>query len=504
MILKNYTGFKYLKDLREYIEELKKIGELKEVNVSVDWNLEVGAIIRRICELEAPSALFNNIKDYENSGFRILGAPACLSNKKGARFSKLAISLGLKPDTSIHEIIDLLVQAHHNPLVPPVKVSSSPCKQNILLGDDVDLYKLPVPYFHDKDGGRYLNTWGIIVAQTPDGSWTNWSIARIMIHGKKTMVGLIASPQHIRVVYDKWKEINKPMPFALAMGVEPIIPIIGGMPIPEKMNEADFIGGLLGEPLKVIDCETVKLQIPASAEIVIEGHISIDKAAMEGPMGEGIGYTRLSDIAEFPLYEVAAITYRNNAILPCVFAGAPIEETGLVWGLGQSMEVKTLLLKHGLPIIKCVTVFETAMQWMVITLDKSYATKYSSLEITKIIGDIVCDAGKIAMTVTSFFIMDDDIDPIDIKQLLWGIATRCSLTKGVISYENKLLAALCINSEKISKSTKMVYNCLRPDMYEGKLMMAKFNIEMNNGFASDIPKGIQAKVIKNWGKYFNN
>src|SRR5262249_16926345 len=157
-----------------------------------------------------------------------------------------------------------------------------PCKENKRIGPDVDLWRLPTPLIHDGDGGRYLNTWGTIVVQTPGRKGTNWSISRVMVLGKDRMTGIVLPQQHLSINLTQWKPLQRPMPYALALGTEPVIPFVSGMPLDANVNEADFIGGYLGEPVEVVDCETVDLQVPATSEIVIEGTLSLDETALEG------------------------------------------------------------------------------------------------------------------------------------------------------------------------------------------------------------------------------
>ena len=175
---------KPLLDLRQYIEELKKIGEVQDINREVDWNLEMGAITRRAYETGSAAPLFNVVKGIKK-GFRALGAPAGLSSKPGQELARVAVSLGLPPATNGRDIIEALAQARTKTPIPPKVVATGPCKENKMLGDDVDLYKFPTPMPHDGDGGRYINTYGLIIARTPDKKWTSWSIARIMIVDKK-------------------------------------------------------------------------------------------------------------------------------------------------------------------------------------------------------------------------------------------------------------------------------------------------------------------------------
>jgi len=214
---------KQLKDLREYLSVLDSMGELQEIDVEVDWNLEIGAIIRRAYDLRAPAPLFNNIKDIEE-GFRVLGGSAGLSAQKGLRLARIATSLGFSPDTGAKEIVNTISDAILKEGIPPSVVDSGACHENILTGDDIDLMRFPVPYIHHGDGGRYINTWGTVVVDTPDKSWTNWSINRIMLLDNKRMTGLVPSQQHLGIIHQMWKDRGEPTPFALALGAPPAVP----------------------------------------------------------------------------------------------------------------------------------------------------------------------------------------------------------------------------------------------------------------------------------------
>src|SRR5262249_21740854 len=145
--------------------------------------------------------------------------------------ARIALSLGLPATATGRDIVESLADAHRKAPLPPRRVPNGPCKQNKLLGHDVDLWRLPTPLIHDGDGGRYLNTWGTIVVRTPDGQWTNWSISRAMVIGKNTLAGLVLPQQHLGIIFAQWKALHRPMPFALALGTEPAIPFVSGMPL---------------------------------------------------------------------------------------------------------------------------------------------------------------------------------------------------------------------------------------------------------------------------------
>ena len=123
--------------------------------------------------------------------------------------------------------------------MPPVLVDAAraPCRQNVLLVDEASLDRFPIPIVHEHDGGRYANTWGTLIVKTPDGSWVNWSIARVMKIDGKRMTGLIIQPQHIGLIWKQWVAHGEPMPFALVQGPEPAISCVSGIPLPNEMNE---------------------------------------------------------------------------------------------------------------------------------------------------------------------------------------------------------------------------------------------------------------------------
>ena len=179
-------------DLREYLQVLESLGDVEHIDRPVSAVLEAAAITRRSTEQGRPAPLFNNVEEVA-PGFRLLGAAGALSSDRRYPLARVALSLGLSHDVTAQELVEHLVAAHAKTPIPPKLISadSAPCKQNILLGADATLDRFPIPLVHPDDGGRYPNTWGIIVAQTPDGRWTNWSISRIMMLDNRHMTGFV-------------------------------------------------------------------------------------------------------------------------------------------------------------------------------------------------------------------------------------------------------------------------------------------------------------------------
>lgn len=276
---------KHLKSLREFVDVLSSIGEVQPINVEVDWNLEIGAVTRRSYELRAPAPLFNRVKGIE-PGLRVLGAPGGLSANARYKYARIATALGFPPEAPARDLVEALAAAVARPGMPPKILSTGPCKENVMRGDEVDLLRFPTPLIHGTDGGRYIQTFGMNIVRTPDGKWTNWSINRMMLLDRNKLTCLIPPNQHFGIIHAQWKATGQPTPIVVALGVEPGLPYVGGMSVPEGVDESHVLGAHFGEPLEMVKAETVDLPVPATAEIVIEGHVSHTELDHEGPMGE--------------------------------------------------------------------------------------------------------------------------------------------------------------------------------------------------------------------------
>lgn len=335
-------------NFRSFVESLKADGDLVEINEECDPDLEVGAIIRKVVESDERAPLFNNLKGQDANGlWRILGAPNSLRADPGQRFGRLARHLGLPPTSTMKEILDKMVAAKSTPPIPPVVVESGSCKEFRLTPDQFDLTALPSPMLHKSDGGRYIQTYGMHIVQSPDGKWTNWSIARAMVHDKNHLAGLIIEPQHIWQIHQMWKKQGKDMPWALAFGVPPAAIMASSMPLPGGLSEAEYIGSLVGTPLELVKCDTNGLYVPANSEIVFEGVCSTTETVPEGPFGEMHGYVlaryhfllgreTLTPVRRYvfpgdshaqPKYRVDLITHRKDAIMPVCNCGRLTDET---------------------------------------------------------------------------------------------------------------------------------------------------------------------------------
>ena len=484
-----------IKSFREYVEKLRETNELLEITREVDWRYEMSAITRRVYDIHGPAPLFANVKDCM-PGVRVLGAPMGLSTDEAHPFRRVALSLGLPEDMGGPAMVDAWSKLADMDPVPPRVVQTGPCKEHKLFGKEIDLTKLPVPLIHEGDGGRYINTYGIMVAQTPDGSWSNWAITRAMLDGPQTIAGVIIPTQDLGNIYRQWQAIGQEMPFALCLGVDPAITMVAGYPLSGCKNEADLMGAWYGEPVDVVSCETSDLLVPASTEIVIEGQVSLDAILREGPMGEYGGYVWVGRQKQVPCFKVTAMTYRENPIMPLCVAGVPTEENHTNWGFNIAAAIKHDLDQTDLPVTDCYIPMECAAHWVVVTVDRNRKETDDDALAQKI-GDAVF-ASRGGSYIPKVIVLDDDIDPADLKQLVWAIATRHHPDRRIIKkdqYMFPLVAYLSQEEKNASCSARVIYNCLTPFHSwpeEVRPVEASFR-----GY----PKELQEHVIRNWESY---
>ncbi|MCL5068336.1 MAG: UbiD family decarboxylase, partial [Thaumarchaeota archaeon] len=195
-------------DLRQFIKACEANNELAVVRDEVDWNLEIGAITRRTFDLQGPALLFDKIR----------GCPSNYKFFSGmvSTYRRYALALDLPVDTPTKQIIRTYYERIKKP-IPPTVVSTGACKQNKMVGDDVDILKFPTPKYNLRDGGQFIGTFGCVITKDLDDQWVNMGVYRMMIHDSKTTGMFIVPAQHIGYHFTKYKAANKPMPVAVAI-----------------------------------------------------------------------------------------------------------------------------------------------------------------------------------------------------------------------------------------------------------------------------------------------
>jgi len=290
------------------------------------------------------------------------------------------------------------------------------------------------------------------------------------------------------------------MPIVTALGVEPGLPMVGGMPLPEGTDESHFLGALLGEPIEVTTAETVDLPVPATAEIVIEGHILPEETVTEGPMNEYPGYNA-TEKSPKPLFLVSAISYRDGAILPVVAAGPPVEEDHTVTRTMHAAELLDELRQAGLPVASTWFSFESALHWLIVSIRSDWAESYGghSGDLARRIGEVVF-AGKAGFGVPKVLVVEDDIDITNINEVVWAFATRAHPEHGDVHFPNEpsqVAGEVYLDEAEAHsyKAGKVIHNCLLADRFP------KGEHPVRGDLRHGWPQETQKRVVRRWAEY---
>ena len=412
-------------DFRQFITLLDKDGELRRITAEVDWDREIGAIARRVLEKKGPALLFENIKGYKTGRCTKL-VTGILGDRR-----RLALALGFPKDVPNGELVQYVMQKNRE-RIPAEIVRTGPVKENILRGDRVDQTEFPVPKWHFKEGGRYIHTFSAIVTRDPDTRAMNAGIYRGMI-GKKntTPMLLIKGGQHWGHHFVKYSDRGQPMPVACVIGWDPIMPFLAGSPIPAGVSEWDVMGAYRGEPAELVKCETVDLEVPATAEIVIEGLIHDDPARweLEGPFGEFTGY--VSDVpTPRPTMEITCITHRNDPIFQgCLEGTLPgsYSENSVMSSTQRAAIAWSILSGAGIPGIRDVWVPPITNGVNIhVQITKHYQGQ------PKQIAAALWGSSAAQYRYKHVIVVEDDIDASSYEQVDWAFAHRVNAGEGGI------------------------------------------------------------------------
>ncbi|MFB7588710.1 UbiD family decarboxylase [Streptomyces sp. NPDC056169] len=485
-------------NFRDFVEDALASGDAIEIGKPVSPTLEVGAITRRVYETRSPAPLFGNLTEGE-AGCRILGAPAGLTGIGKGQYGRLAAHFGLGRETEPRQLLEHLIRAMHADPVPPRVVETGPCKENVLTGDDVDLERFPVPLLHQEDGGRYVGTYGFHVVRSPDGRWTSWSVSRTMLHGRTTLVGPAMAQQHLGMIHAMWREKGLPTPWAMVLGAPPAALAAAGMPLPAEVNEDGYVGALTGSAVEVVRTELHDLFVPANAEIVLEGYISPDETAPEGPMGEYHGYS-FAESKQQPVFHVEAVTHRDDPILPVCAAGLPPEENHTVWGTMISAVSLDLLRSHGLPVDLAWCSYEAATCWIVVSVDieRLALTHLSERQLADAVADVLFGSHT-GWLVPKVLLVANDIDITDIDQVVWALATRYHPGTGEYVYPEApgipMVPYLTPEEVRTGRGGKSVTSLLLPEQFAGTTR------GRTASFRHSFPDDLRERVVGNWAAF---
>jgi UbiD family decarboxylase len=450
------------KDLRDWLQQVEEIGELKKVSQQVNPEEELTGIAYMACKTlkeKAPALLFENIKGYDQQS-------RALINILGPSVNRLALAMGLPTDLKIKDYVEAARKRIDNRIKPlEIDQKDAPINENVMTGDEIDLTRFPAPKFWPLDGGNYLGTADAIITKSPEDSLLNVGTFRLMVQNKNQL-GFYASPgKDARIHYEGWWKRNEPCEIAAVIGMDPAMFITSGWEFAKNVSEYEFAGGIKGEPIEVVKGIATDLLVPARAEIVIEGVLRPHNYMPEGGFGEFTGYYGRPQ-AETPVIDVKAIRFRNNPIVTCaLMAEYPACEHALMVSIIKSALIMNDLEKIGIPGIKGVYCYPAAAAsygMIVVSMEQKYAGHVS--QVLSIASQVAAGAYYTKWVVA----VEEDVNPYDINQVLWAMSTRCNPVDDIDILRNTLSTWLDPTQNPANKrpyGSKALINACREHKY---------------------------------------
>ena len=394
-------------DLREFLSALEAAGDLARVSRPVDTRFEIAAGIRKMADTSGPALMFENV-----TGHDMPVAGAVFTN----RFKAL---LALEVDSAA-EGNARFSHGLRNPVEPRL-VPSGECQEVVHTGNDIDLNSLPMPVYSEKDGGPYV-TVALEVSKDPIDRSVNASVYRVMRTGKDRMSVMSHAFQGLGTHMARAERRDEPLDIAIVNGCDPVLLYASQAKVPQGVNEMTVAGGIRGEPVDVVKCVSVDLEVPASAEIVIEGRVLPGERVMEGPFGEFTGYYGPAE--ENHVIEVTAITHRRDPIFLAGMTGIPPTDNHVL----KSFAYESALyekLRETFPEVTAVSYpnWGGVQYAAVIALEQRYKAQARHVILTAL-----GDSSRPKLVV----MVDEDIDVYDTEAVNWAIMTRSQPAEDVI------------------------------------------------------------------------
>ena len=435
--------------LREFVGILENAGELIRVPDEVDPEFEICAFCRHAADDDGPALIFERIKGYDMSA---------LANLFGTR-RRIAMALGVLPE-DMHRVIAQRLRSRIAPVV--VERSDAPCKQSVATGDDVDLDKIPFPFWNVGDGGRYI-TAGINMGAHP--VWgKNAGIYRNMYRNRNEIFAQIAPDHQQRLFYE---DLGKGCPMAIVLGADPLLFLAAGSDFPFGDYEVDVAGALRGAPIRVVKAETIDLEVPADAEIVIETEYT-GEMDDEGPFNEFTGYQ--SEKRKAPIWRVTAITTRQNPIMHMAFAGKPPNENVVFW---RELEDAVALdaLRQRFPLVTGIArPAEFARDfWGIVQIDPKRRRP-------GIIRNLLLAMTYLMPRLKYLVAVDDDIDIYRAHDVFWAISTRVDPGRDVFIVPETGAGPVDPSSYDFGITSKLFIDATRKAHFRGVVSMPPKNV----------------------------
>lgn len=445
------------RDLRDFLTVLEKQGELVRIRAEVDPYLEMTEISDRTLRAKGPALLFENPKGHNIPVLcNLFGTP-----------KRVALGMGQESVDALREIGELLAFLKE-PEPPkgmkdawsklpifkqvmnmgPKLLKSAPCQEVVLEGDQVDLYQIPIQTCWPGDAAPLI-TWPLVVTKGPNKSRQNLGIYRQQLIGKNRLIMRWLSHRGGALDFREWQQVHpgKPFPVSVVLGADPATILGAVTPVPDTLSEYAFAGLLRGSKTELITCIGNELQVPGSAEMVLEGHIYPDDMAPEGPFGDHTGY--YNEVDEFPVFTVERITHRRNPIYHSTYTGRPPDEPAI---LGVALnEVFVPILRKQFPEITDFYLPPEGCSYRmaVVTMKKQYPghAKRVMLGVWSFLRQFM---------YTKFVIVcDDDVNARDWQDVIWAITTRMDPARDTTLIENTPIDYLDFASPVSGLGSKM-------------------------------------------------
>jgi 2,5-furandicarboxylate decarboxylase 1 len=393
-------------DFRDFLDALRKHGELFDVERPVALELEVAKAMRKSAAVGGPAFVFKS----NGTAFPLVG---------GVYNTRAKALLALE---SSEEKVFERIQAGLAKRIPPVLVTDAPVHANVIMGDAVDLSVLPVPKYSPDDGGPYI-TAGIVVSKDPETGVPDIGHYRFEIIDTTTM-SFLALPNHRfgKNIAKAKRKGRTTFQAALVVGVDPVVAYTCPIQVPDDTNDFEVVGGLRGAPLELVRCKTMDVDVPARAEVVIEFEADFTKEVFEGPLGEYTGY--YTPGSQKPIARVRAITHRNGAYFQALLTGVPPTENHILKQL--SFEASFLkMMRTQFPTIDRVAIPPSGgvSFYIVMAMKERYAGEARSAILAAIGSNL---------RPKTVVVVDPDIDINDPNQVEWAIAFRTQPAMDVI------------------------------------------------------------------------
>jgi 4-hydroxy-3-polyprenylbenzoate decarboxylase len=445
------------RDLRDFIAQLEKMGELKRIAVEVDPKLEMTEIADRVLRAGGPALLFENPKGH--------GMPV-LANLFGT-VKRVALGMGEDDPARLREVGKLLAYLKE-PEPPkglrdawdkwpvlkqvlnmaPKEVKSAPCQEIVWDGADVDLNRLPIQHCWPGDIAPLI-TWGLTVTKGPHKKRQNLGIYRQQVIGPNKLIMRWLAHRGGALDFREHQQAHpgEPFPLAVALGADPATILGAVTPVPDSLSEYQFAGLLRGAKTEVVKCLGSELQVPASAEIVLEGVIHPGEMALEGPYGDHTGY--YNEQESFPVFTVERITMRRDPIYHSTYTGKPPDEPAI---LGVALnEVFVPLLQKQFPEITDFYLPPEGCSYRmaVVSMKKAYPGHAKRVMFG------VWSFLRQFMYTKFILVTDDDVNVRDWKEVIWALTTRVDPARDTLLVENTPIDYLDFASPVSGLGSKM-------------------------------------------------